>query len=114
MIAWSLTFSLVIILIIDNLPFLGLIDYDNLNKGKPFDIKGEILFIKRSNKAVNTETIVLESSLNAVFMDLFPLAFKYYKALSLLVALTLIFSNISVETEWLNMGTILVQILFNN
>ena len=37
--------------------------YDRLNKGLPLDIEGELLYIKRSNKSVKTETIVLESSI---------------------------------------------------
>ena len=69
---------------LENLNVLNLFIMIRLNKGLPLDIEGELLYIKRSNKSVKTETIVLESSIllgidfTGIFSRIFGSCYYYF------------------------------------
>lgn len=104
--------------------------YDRLNKGLPFDIEGELLYIKRSNKSVKTETIVLESSIllginfSGIFSRIFGSCYYYFLFPHITEFNTYIkrAKNSYIRKnnlyyffkKWLSMGAILAQTLIIN
>jgi len=101
--------------------------YDRLNKGLPINIEGELLYIKRSNKLIKPETIVLESSallgldfiifsiLGGCYRRLFPYIMEFNTYIKRAISSYIRNNNLYyIFKKWLSMGKIKFESFVNS